>query len=232
MLKTITASEFETIIGLGAEKWLDDEIDVMTNLDVSEFTLSDKMERHIRSSIQRNSRKEKWTPVFHCAKIAGIILVSVISILFAAAMMIQPVRAAFFDAIVQWYDDYIAIRFVPEEDVPTKIEEVKYPTYLPKGWQIELNYQGIGGADYKIVNQKGDIVIYIEQSPHNQVDEIWFDNTDAEITEILLNKQYSAQLITYNDGNYALTWNNIYNYYLISYQCDLELVLRIAESIQ
>ena len=232
MLKTITASEFETIIGHGAEKWLDDEIDVMTNLDVSEYTLSDNMDRRIRSSIRRNSRKERWAPVFHYAKIAGIIFVSVISILFAAAMMIQPVRAAFFNAIVQWYDNYVAIRFVSEEDFPTTIEEVKYPTYLPEGWQIELDYQGIGGADYKIVNRTGDIVICVEQSPYNQADEIWFDNTEAEITDILLNGQYTAQLITYQDGNYALTWNNIYNYNLISYQCDLELVLLIADSIQ
>lgn len=232
MLKTITASEFETIIGLGAEKWLDDEIDVMTHLDVSEYTLSESMDRQIRSSIRRNSRKERWAPVFHYAKIAGIILVSVISILFAAAMIIQPVRAAFFNAIVQWYDDYIAIRFDYEEEVPTKIEEVKYPTYLPEGWQIELDFQGTVSVEATLFDPINGAVLYYKQIVHSSDNEIWFDNTDAVITEVVLNGQHPAQLISYDDGNYALSWNNVYDYSLVSDHCDLDMLLKVAESIQ
>ena len=232
MLKTITASEFETIIGLGAEKWLDNEIDVMNSLDVSEYTLSGSMDRQIRSIIRRNSRKERWAPVFHYAKIAGIILVSVISILFAAAMMIQPVRAAFFNAIVQWYDNYVAIRFVSEEDVPTKIEEVKYPSYLPEGWQIELDYQGKVTVESTLFNPSDGAVIYYEQTVHSSRNEIWFDNTDAVVTEVYLNGQQPAHLFSYEDGSFALSWNDVYDFSLISDQCSLDLLLKIAESIQ
>ena len=232
MLKTITASEFETIIGLGAEKWLDDEIDVMTHLDVSEFTLSDSMDRRIRSSIQRNSRKEMWAPVFHHAKIAGIILVSVISILFAAAMMIQPVRAAFFNAIVQWYDNYIAIRFVSEEDVPTTIQEVKYPTYLPDGWRIDLNRQGTGSVQYTIYNSEDTAVVYCQQTIFSPDDEMWFDDTDATIEEIILNGGKKAQLIKYKEGDYALTWADNYSYSFFGVQCDMEVLIQLAGSVK
>jgi hypothetical protein len=231
MLKTITASEFETIIGLGAEKWLDDEIDVMTHLDVSEFTLSDSMDRRIRSHIRRNNRKERWSLVLRYVKIAGIILVSVISILFAAAMMIQPVRAAFIDAIVQWCDNYIGIRFTMDEEVPTVIEEIKYPTYLPDGWIIEDGFTSKIGADYVITDGMNK-QIYIEQHVINSHEEIWYDNVEAMISDVVLSPNISAKLISYPDGMIILTWENQYIYEITDYDGEVELLIHIAESMQ
>lgn len=64
------------------------------------------------------------------------------TLLFATAMSTSPIRAAFWNVIVNWYDDYIGVRFYNTDtsDIPTTIETVMEPSYLPNGWSMNIIY--------------------------------------------------------------------------------------------
>ncbi|MBR4000338.1 MAG: DUF4367 domain-containing protein [Clostridia bacterium] len=155
----------------------------------------------------------------------------IVTVAFASAMCIQPVRAAFWNAIVTWYERYVDIAFVAEEEnFPQTILERKIPE-IPDGWTItvikESKYSGI----YCMEGPEGKSITY-KQSVYSGMSN-WFDNTDCDIQEILLHDETKAILITYHqEESFALTWFDEYEYNLRGEHITAEQLIALAESIR
>lgn len=72
------------------------------------------------------------TPILLYAKRVAMIALIVMSIGFAAMLSIEAVREAIVNAIVEWYEESIAVSFMREEEVvaPTEILEYREPRGL------------------------------------------------------------------------------------------------------
>ena len=66
-------------------------------------------DKKVRAAIRRDARKETLKkilkPFGKAAKVVGIVLVTVIVVVFTMMMAIRPIRTAVWDAVVEWYEE-------------------------------------------------------------------------------------------------------------------------------
>ncbi len=232
MSRTITNNELDILVRLATRRLVNKDIEQLENVDTSEIPDTPGFDKKVRAAIKRDARQEEINkilkPIGRAAKTVGLVIVVGIVALFTMAMAIRPIRTAVWDAVVEWYEDFIAVRSSDTPDHPLTIEEIRFPTYIPEGWSITVDSNQQGMVSLTITGTN-DEMIFLEQKVIT--DEIWIDNADVELFEILLNGQNAAQLAQYSDGMIQLIWENSYVFHLTSYECSLDLVLRIAESI-
>ena len=171
------------------------------------------------------------------AKKIGIGILVALAVFAMLGMAIPPVREAVVKMIITWYDECFGVRYEVETDepIPTVIEEVILPAWLPEGWKLERVYSEKMLVWHELSDENGNS-IDLEQiilSPDHET--TWFDNTDVEIETVLLNSHTKAQLFTYADGGRILTWVDRYEFILTGYADtggDADILIRIAESMK
>ncbi len=157
-----------------------------------------------------------------------------LSVLAMLGMALRPVREAFVNTVITWYDTHFGVRYETDESVPSTVEEVVLPTWLPDGWTLETNFYTAYLYSHTILDAEGGR-IFLDQhiiKPDEEMD--WFDNTDVAIETVLLNGKTEAKLFSYTDGRCALTWTDRYVFILKTKKngADAETLVRIAESME
>ena len=169
-------------------------------------------------------------------RVARKVIVGFLAALCAAAMLgmaIPPVREAVIRTVFTWYDTHFGVRYETEEPVPTIVEDVILPAWLPDGWTIRELSVSIAMADHILAGESGER-IHLTQHPIDPDEETdWFDNTDVTIETVLLNGTTEARLFSYADGSCILTWVDRYAFILtwVSESADTDTLIRIAESM-
>ena len=164
------------------------------------------------------------------------VVLGFLAALCAAAMLgmaIPPVREAVVRAVFTWYDTHFGVRYEPEDPVPTVVEEVILPAWLPDGWTVRELSVNLIMADHILSGEDGE-KIHLTQHPIDPDEETdWFDNTDVTIETVLLNGTTEARLFSYADGSRILTWVDRYVFILTwdSESADTDTLIRIAESM-
>ena len=189
-----------------------------------------RMERMISSG---GSKKQNHGRLKHI----GIGILVALAVFAMLGMAIPPVREAVIRTVFTWYDECFGVRYQVETDepIPTVIEEVILPAWLPEGWKLETVYSEKWLVWHELSDENGNS-IDLEQiilSPDHET--TWFDNTDVEIETVLLNGHTEAQLFTYADGGRILTWVDRYEFILTGYADtggDADILIRIAESMK
>lgn len=169
------------------------------------------------------------------SKVAVIALV-VISVIFTAMMSVSSIRTAIWEIITEWYEEYIAIGYVPEEgygvvEPPKMIEEIRKPTLLPLGAEEEIgiNLRSRFVCDYYIGDE---CYVSFQQSLLTSYTSN-FDGEDAFLEEIMVG-EHQAWLLTYeNKDHIYIVWNDLeYAYQISSMILDADELLLIAESVK
>ena len=166
--------------------------------------------------------------------------IGLLAALFAAAMLgaaVRPAREAVIRFVTTWYDTHFGVRYEVETDepIPTVIEEVVLPAWLPEGWTLVTKFSSMGMVRHDLSDENGNGIV-LEQivlTPDQEAS--WFDNTDVEIETVLLNGSTEAQLFSYDDGGRVLTWADRYEFILTGYVDaggDGGVLIRIAESMK
>ena len=164
------------------------------------------------------------------------VVIGFLAALCAAAMLgmaVRPVREAVISMVFTWYDTHFGVRYEPEEPVPTVVEEVILPAWLPDGWTVRELSVSIAMADHTLAGENGER-IHLTQHPIDPDEEPdWFDTTDVTIETVLLNGTTEARLFSYADGSRILTWADRYVFILswVSETADADMLIRIAESM-
>ena len=170
-------------------------------------------------------------------RVARKVILGFLAALCAAAMLgmaIPPVREAVVRAVFTWYDTHFGVRYEPEEPVPTVVEDVILPAWLPDGWTVRELSVNFLMADHILAGEDGERV-HLTQHPIDPDEETdWFDNTDVAIGTVPLNGTTEARLFSYGDGRRTLTWADRYVFILTwaSESADTEVLIRIAESMK
>ena len=168
-------------------------------------------------------------------------------------MAVPKLRECVFDAVVEWYENYVTVRFEPVEKdsaqdttvsepvasggtesaevaikPPTKIEKVMKPTYLPEGAEedVVVNTKAMVIIEYYI---NDDVVITYRQKLIDG--NTWLDNK-AIICSVEINGK-SGVAFEDEDGSQGIVWTDgEYCYHINSMILDIDELIIIASSVQ
>jgi len=226
-------ASFDILMKLAVNKCMEDEIALFNSLDTSEVNVSSKTNRKIRNAIKLTSLRK--SVLFKVTRFAATAVLTAVTIVFSTAMCIQPIRAAFWTAIVQWYENYIGIRYeINENDYPKIIEKKIVPQSLPDGWTIEVLDECDISVNYLISGINGEAIYYTQNIIDKE--ETWFNNNECVLEKVLLNNiEAYIYSYSYDNGNmkeFNLIWKDEYIFILSSEQVSKETLIQIAETMQ
>ena len=214
----------------GAGKWLRGEIDALRSIDTEGIEISEETDEAISRAIRQESRRGRRLGVLRrISRSAAGFLVTAVALFFALTMTVQPVRAAFWDAVVNYYTGAVKVRLPAEETVPERIEEVRYPTYLPVGWRLG----GVDAGEREVhceLTDDGDAYVFVLQSVASEANESRFEREELGVDRIERGGR-DVLILTHPDGKISVTWTDEYNFLLTGIRTDASVLLKIAESM-
>lgn len=237
-MKCERMDSYDYLIALSTLEANDDDVKMFMELDDSDVVLSDRITRKIKKLIRRESLC-KAVGLISCKRIlskAAIITLVVISVMFTTLMSVSAIRTAVWEIITEWYEEYLSVGFVSQDDFeakdpPKMIEEIRKPMLLPLGAEENVvgSTKNVFVCEYYVENQ---CYILFEQSLlKNELNK--FDGDDANITKLTV-CNHDARLFTYaNDDYIYILWNdNEYAYTIASTIMSVEELISVAESVK
>lgn len=202
-LDALLTMSVDAIVEKNAESFLEKDYEIVP------------MPNSLRRKILGMDRRARWEDEFGAIgvgfkRVAAVILI-VCTLSFAAAMSVEAVRTAIWNAIVTWYDDYVAISFRKDGvgDAPETIVTKKEPVMDGYEREVLLDSQGMFIVNY-VYN---DFNVMYSQLVLEE-NEALFDNTMAVLKtvkigayegQLLIAADKSAIFLMWNDGEYAYT---------------------------
>ncbi len=245
------SDKLDHLIALAAMKCAEEEAQELKDIDTSNVKFDSSYYRKRKQIVNKCKRR----PADRLTKMVAIRVAAALMILITLGCVligcVPEWRKAIFDAIVQWYDDCFAVRYEtpggqeretdPEKEtasetkveivVPTYIEEIRKPRDLPEGvWEDVLaqNRTTIN-IDYYL---NEDYLFSFSQlllKPHDN----YIDNEDGDVTYAKING-YDATVVEHaNKKELNIFWSDgEYSYHIFSTECDIETLIRYAESVK
>ena len=256
-MKYVENEKFDYLIRLALLDCGDKDAEMFRTIDTSNVVVSDRLRNKIHRLIKRKARESAVKKTKLILSRIAIAAMLVLSIIFATMMSISAIRDAIWRTIVEWYDNYISIRYEsPEDDgkdndstnqtdasgevttdqtevvsPPTEILEVRKPTYMPEGVveDVVVSAKSMVMIDYYL----GEELIYSFNQNILKTNDKYYDNKTAVVKDILV-KENKAIVVTYEQTpEVYLIWNDgIYSYILVSITASLEDMIKIAESVK
>lgn len=236
-MKCEKMDKYDYLIALATLEAKDDDVEMFAALDDSEVVFSDRIKKRIGKMIRRESKcRTKGCLQFRNAlsKVAIIILITV-SVIFTAMMSVTAIRSAIFEIITEWYEEYIAIGYIPEDETktaepPTRIEEIRKPTLLPLGAEEE-----IAGSSKTICTHEyyiGDECCVTFHQLLLTAEAGKIDGESVEMEEISVGP-HKAYLFIYDREGYMIDWTDgEYAYRIITDVLSREDLISIAQSVK
>ena len=232
MVNGMKNDKLDALIMLSAHVLAEKNAEEFLSTDTSDVVVPKYLDRRIKRMINRERRKQEYGKLYTALRnvAAGFLIACTITLAFM--MSVEAVRTALWETIVQWFDDYISIMHVTEDEVPTTIEKKMEPTAYPTEWEREV--VGDTAAIYGIRYMKdGDKVATYHQSLLNK-DNIWIDNDSILFTEVMIGS-YKGLLVQYTDRDkYIIEWSDgAYSFSLSSWSTKVTIdeLLSLARSV-
>ncbi len=228
-------SKFDRLLYFASQYAGQPELDLYNSTE-EVFTPSKKYNRRMHNFLKRAERQEKWTewksitvPLKRIA--VAVMLVCTVSL--GCILSISAVREAIWKTIVSWYEEYIEVLFVADEDVvaPTEILVYKDPTSGLDGYE---RFEIVRTAhSYCIEYELSDKIVVYEQSALGYAP-LLLTNSDSILYDITVSNNSGVYAeYTLNDTNYiGLTWNDGIYQYSLDGNISLDELVAIAESVE
>ena len=222
-------------------KW--PEVEEFKNLDDSNVVLSNRYyakKKRIINKYKRRPAVMKFKKVMSVVSAACFVIVLSLGI---SVVSVSSLRNAVWNAIVEWYEDFITVRYgVGDDDYlqdsravavtpPISIETVKKPTYLPEGVEEKVVSEGKIKVLFQYFDNNNYAFSYA-QTILKEKDK-YFDNETVRIKEINVD-QNKYLLIEYVDkSEKILLWDDKTYIYEIMFSGDnLDEMIKIAQSVE
>lgn len=237
-MKCERMDKYDYLIALATMDAKDDDVKMFMELDDSDVVFSDRIIDKIEKLIRRESvyRTCNFVKFKRILTKTAIIALVVISVMFATMMSVSAIRSAIWEIITEWYEEYIAVGYVPEEGIevpepPKMIEEIRKPTLLPLGAEEEVLTSGrrmfvceyfVGDVSYVSYNQ------FLLDEAVGMI-----DGDDAVLTEIMIG-DHQGCCFTYEKDDYIyILWNDTrYSYQISSTVLSIDELRLVAESVK
>ncbi len=234
--------ELDILIQLAVDDGID-EFDEFANLDISNVTFSPSYERRKRKIIRRYKYAPTMATVKRISARVAMFVCLILSVGFITIMSVSSLRNAVIDAVIEWYNDYVSIRFETEalteniETEPSETEEpweavikARRPREIPEGVEevVHLDSKMRVLIDY----YKNDMLWTSYNQTLNTAQDTYVDNEAVIIDRIDIHG-YEAIIFQYVDKEQTvLIWNDgVYVYRLYTYGTTDDLI-SLAQSIE
>ena len=226
--------KLDALILLAGDVLIEQDVAYARSLNTTDSIISKRTDRKIRRNINMAFKSHEYRRGLVITKRIVAALLIVCTILFASAMSIGAVRTNFWNAIVEWFDDYISIKFDQTPAISSEnTADFKEPAYLPNGYEAANRF--ITDYSNKITYHVNDTkaLIYIQKVISSN--ETLIDNKNCILHDIEISS-YPGILAVYSNDilSYTLMWKDLkYSYMIESYNLDLSEneLIKIAESI-
>ncbi len=244
-MNTELNDKLDLIIAWAARDCENDEAEKFKNIDTSGVVLSAGFYARKRRLIGRYKLRPALAVCRKCFVRVAVALMALMSIGFLTVMAIPDVRNAMFDAVVEWYEDYIAVRLDPGKDgdhtgegtsssaggALTRVERAMKPTYIPQQ-NVEEDVIRNSESGVVIDYYVGDdlILTYYQMIYDGSETLIDSDISDMYDTEINGNK---AVVIKHRSEGYMIIWTDgEYYFQLHSTVFGTDELIKIASSVK
>ena len=155
------------------------------------------------------------------------------TLVFGTAMCIEPVRTAFIEAVVTWYEDYIGFRLVGEEkmEYPTTIEKVYLPENLSDEWIVTKEYECPEVVVHSIKGQNG-AYMQLKQTLITGHGIQMVDNTEVQMETVQLISGVQGYVTIYSPEQCEIIWYTDYRFEIYAKNIPLEFVIDTINSIK
>ncbi|MBE6684151.1 MAG: DUF4367 domain-containing protein [Ruminococcaceae bacterium] len=241
--------KFDHLIALAAMKCTEEEASELKSLDTSSVSFDPsyyrKRNKVIRQYKYRTTGRRSTAARLAVAIAAAIILMSLL------IGCVPRLREAIYNAIVEWYNDYFAVRYEDPDgkeketlyeeesttanelgaDAPIYIEDIHKPRDLPEGvWEDVLSENNTHiTIDYYI----GDEYLFsFTQNILKPIDR-YVDNEDVNVTYIQINGNGATVVEYIHKKEINIIWRDSeYSYHIFSTECDLDTLVQYAKSVK
>ncbi|MBR3686754.1 MAG: DUF4367 domain-containing protein [Clostridia bacterium] len=241
--------KFDHLIALAAMKCTEEEASELKSLDTSSVSFDPsyyrKRNKVIRQYKHRTTGRRSIAVRLAVAIAAALILMTLL------IGCVPRLREAIYNAIVEWYNDYFAVRYEDPDgkeketlyeeksttaneagvDAPKYIEDIRKPRDLPEGvWEDVLSENNTQiTIDYYMHDEY--LFSYV-QSILKPIDK-YVDIEDADVTYVDINGNNATVVEYLNKKEINIIWrDNEYSYYIFSAECDLSTLLEYAKSVK
>ena len=217
------------------------EVEEFKNIDDSNVVLSNRYYAKKKRIINKYKRRPAMLTFKKIMSVASAACLIIVLSLGICVVSVSSLRNAVWNAIVEWYEDYITVRYVTpysdylqsdvEATYPASIETVKKPTYLPEGVEEKLVVKGDARISYEYCVSDKFAFLYTQSVCIE--DEKYFDNENVQMKEIEVGDNIFLLINNSEKSLKTLLWtDNVYTY-LISFESDnLDEMIKIAQSVE
>lgn len=254
--------KLDALISLTAKECGNDDVEMFNNLDTSKVSLDKRFYLKLRQIISKHKHTAAVFTLKKCLVRVAVALMALMSLGFLTIMATPDLREAVFEAVVEWYEDYISIQYKPvEEDthksnITDKSTDISLtenpgddseipgvsspPTKIEK--VMKPTYIPEGVEEEELLNNNtvvacdyycgNDLLYHYSQILFKDNGKL-FDNGGVIIGNTKING-YNASIMEYADKEgIAIVWTDgLYYYHLHSSILDIDELTRIAESVK
>ncbi len=234
--------KLDMMICLVIKKCGNDEVEAFRQADVSNIEFSKNYSRRKQRIIARYDRSFSVAVLKKIASRVAIVALIVMSVAFLTIMSSSALRGALFKVFVEWYDEYIGVRWSEETDCeetasaetdikpPSVVKEFRKPQYIIEGAEERILEQSIAGLDVEYYCEDSFLYLF---SQRPITDSPVFLDDDVKIEVVGVNGYYAVYAEGASGSGSHLLWNDDkYSYHIYSYFLTLEEFLLVAESIK
>ena len=248
-MNTELNDKLDLIIAWAARDCENDEAEKFKNIDTSGVVLSAGFYARKRRLIGRYKLRPALAVCRKCFVRVAVALMALMSIGFLTVMAIPDVRNAMFDAVVEWYENYVSVRFeagggdepgvISSVDpdtasvsvtTPTKIEKIMKPTYIPQGAEEDIVLCNM--INMTIDYYSGDdMIMSFAQTIFDNGKKL-LDNGIPDIRNIEINGNSAITFRHDSEGDVVIWTDGEYYYQLRSVTLGVDELVKIASSVK
>lgn len=225
--------KLDALIMLSGEGLIEKNVSLYKNTDTSTMERPKSLDRRVQRNINKEKSKQEFGPFYKQGRrfVAALLIVCTLS--FAAVMSVDAAREAVWNAIIEFFDEYLSISFFTETKPPNTIEETKKLFYEREAWekQVVLDSKSMRSIVYR---KNGIKVVTYSQGLLGEY-ETWFDNENTDVENIEICGISALLMFRVDQQTYALSWSDgVYEYSLETHTPEVskeELIL-MAETIK
>mgnify|MGYP003290713408 CR=1 FL=1 len=245
------SDRFDHLIALAATKCTDEEARQLNELDTSsvEFDSSYYKKRSQMIRKYRHGAKKVSLKVIAVRAVAAVMIVAVMLAILISC--VPELRKAIYNAIIEWYDDFFAVRYEGNDgleqetgynggsmsksstwaDAPTYIASVRKPTDLPEGvWEKVVSKTSAKiNLDYYL----GEEYLFSFSQFILEPSDKCVDSEEIDVSYVKINGN-DATIVEYiAQSEICVFWNDKeYTYQIVSDVVGINELLKYAESVK
>ena len=202
-----------------------EEVEVYKALPDEDVVFSKEFEDNVRAINKRRKslfyKATKTVP----RRIAVVLIAAVIT--FTMMMSVSAIRTPILNFVIKTYDSFISIFVEKDEEIklPTSIEHMYLPAFLPEGY-IEISSEN-NEINAKSIWMNKNAIIILSQNVISEDSKIVIDNQDADYQTTMIDKN---EIYYYSkNGFYTMYWSD--GYYIFTLTCPEDINISEIEKI-